>query len=100
MLDYIVLAEFDINEGSIIRYTHPSTIPHVEPGIIASYMLPEGGHNRYSDSTYFILNRKKLKDLNLEMQKIMNDQVGYLAGKYLTKSRVESLKVFSRQKVV
>ena len=46
MLDYIVLAEFDINQGSIIRYQHPAPIPNVEPGIIASYMLPEGGHNR------------------------------------------------------
>lgn len=46
LIDFIVLAEFDINEGSIIRYTHPSPVPGVDSAIIASYMLPEGGHNR------------------------------------------------------
>ncbi len=63
LIDYIVLAEFDINEGSIVKYQHPHAIPGVETGIIASYMLPEGGHNRASDTTYFSLNRKKGKDL-------------------------------------
>ena len=73
MIDYIVLAEFDINEGSVIRYSYPSPIPNVEPGIIASYMLPEGGHNRSTDSTYFIVNRKKAKDLANDLQKIITD---------------------------
>lgn len=66
MIDYIVLAEFDINEGSIIRYQYPSPIQGVEAETIAAYMLPEGGHNRSADSTYFILNRKKVKDLFIE----------------------------------
>ena len=78
MIDYIVLCEFDINEGSIIRHTYPSAIPAVEPGIIASYMLPEGGHNRPADSTYFILNRKKGKDLQVTLHKILGDQMAYL----------------------
>jgi len=29
-------------------------------------MLPEGGHNRGVDSTYFVVQRKKNKDLQLE----------------------------------
>lgn len=71
MIDYIVLAEFDINEGSIIRHQHPTAIKGVDAEAIAAYMLPEGGHNRSADSTYFILNRKKVKDLFAEQQKIL-----------------------------
>lgn len=66
MIDYIVLAEFDINEGSIIRHQYPTSIHGVEAETIAAYMLPEGGHNRSADSTYFILHRKKIKDLFAE----------------------------------
>jgi hypothetical protein len=73
MIDYLVLAEFDINEGSIIRYTHPNAITGVEAGTIASYMLPEGGHNRAADSTYFIINRKKTKDVPNVLSKIISD---------------------------
>ncbi|CDW80407.1 UNKNOWN [Stylonychia lemnae] len=98
MLDYIVLAEFDINQGSVIRYQHPAPIPNVEPGIIASYMLPEGGHNRSSDSTYFIVNRKKSKDLLTDIQKIISDQSGFLSQRYLTPQRMEQIKAFSLKK--
>jgi hypothetical protein len=59
IIDYIILSEFDIDKGSLVKYQHPSPIPGIEPGIIASYMLPEGGHNRPHDTTCFILNRKK-----------------------------------------
>ncbi len=66
LVEFIVLAEFDINEGSTIRYQYPRPIEKVEEEQIASYMLPEGGHNRASDLTYFILRRKKKTDWLME----------------------------------
>ena len=59
LIDYIILSEFDIDKGSLVRIQHPSAVQGVEPGVIASYMLPEGGHNRLQETTYFILNRRK-----------------------------------------
>jgi hypothetical protein len=61
VIDYIVLSEFDINAGSIVRCQYPYAIAGVETGIIASYMLPEGAHNRTHDTTYFALNRQTSK---------------------------------------
>ena len=43
-----------------------------------------------------MLNRKKTKDLNYEMQKILSDQAGYLHQKFLTPAKVERLKGFSK----
>jgi len=54
----LVLSEFDINAGSLVRCQYPAAISGVETGIIASYMLPEGAHNRVTDTTYFALNRQ------------------------------------------
>ena len=93
LIDYVILSEFDINLGSIVKYQHPQAVPSVDQGVIASYMLPEGGHNRASDTTYFVLNRKKGKDLQADMQRIQTEgALAYLNGKYFTPERVESLK--------
>jgi len=61
-------------------------------------MLPEGGHNRSQDSTYFIVNRKKSKDVLIDIQKIISDQTTFLNQKYLTSQRMELLKAFSLRK--
>jgi hypothetical protein len=74
----LILAEFDIKDGSIVRYQHPSPIPTIKEEVIASYMLTEGGHNRSADCTYFILNRKKGMDLVSEHNKILTDPTGQL----------------------
>lgn len=57
----LLLSEFDIDRGSTLRATVPpefiSALP-TEANVIAECMLPEGGHNRSSDTTVFIFNRE------------------------------------------
>ncbi len=71
LIDYLILAEFDIKDGSIIRYQHPQQVPNIKEEVLASYMLTEGGHNRSADCTYFIVNRKKSKELLVEQTKLI-----------------------------
>lgn len=70
LVDYVILSEFDIDKGSVVRLQYPSPVPGVEPGIIASYMLPEGAHNRLQDMTYFILNRRKGETVGEVVQRL------------------------------
>ena len=56
-------------------------------------MLPEGGHNRVTDTTYFILNRKKGKDLLNDIQRLQTDGVShYLGQRYFTSERIQLLR--------
>ena len=41
MVDFIVLAEFDIDSGSTIRHQYPSQIPNYREDWLAENMLPE-----------------------------------------------------------
>lgn len=59
LIDYIVLAEFDIDTGSTVRYQYPNDIPGYKPDWFAEHMLPEGAHNREQDWTYMLLNRNE-----------------------------------------
>jgi hypothetical protein len=77
LIDYIVLAEFDIDTGqlwfdlsqhetiiifsigSTVRHQYPQEIPGYKPDWFAEHMLPEGAHNREQDWTYMILNRNE-----------------------------------------
>lgn len=56
-VDYVVLAEFDIDTGSTVRHQYPHNIPSYKADWFAEFMLPEGAHNRDSDYTYIFLNR-------------------------------------------
>ncbi len=89
LIDYLVLSEFDINAGSIVRCQYPSSVPQVEPGTIASYMLPEGAHNRPSDTTYFALNRPS----KVNTDKLCDqDPQSYIIGKFFTSERMDGLR--------
>lgn len=57
LVDYIVLAEFDIDTGSTVRHQYPNTIPDYKVDWFAEFMLPEGAHNRDVDFTFIFLNR-------------------------------------------
>lgn len=57
IIDYIILAEFDIDTGSTVRHQFPGAIPGYAADFFAEYMLPEGAHNRVEDWTYILLNR-------------------------------------------
>jgi hypothetical protein len=58
LVDYIVLAEFDIDTGSTVRHQYPTIIPDYKVDWFAEFMLPEGAHNRDFDFTYIFLNRE------------------------------------------
>lgn len=53
-VDYVLLAEFDIDKGSTVRHQYPKPCA-VSENILADLMLPEGAHLRESDWTYFFL---------------------------------------------
>ena len=57
VVDYIILAEFDIDTGSTVRHQYPEAVSGYKSDWFAEYMLPEGAHNRESDWTYILLNR-------------------------------------------
>lgn len=57
VVDYILLAEFDINTGSTLRHQYPNTILGYADDWFAENMLPEGVHNREFDWNYMFLNR-------------------------------------------
>eukprot|EP00954_Amorphochlora_amoebiformis_P007541 585026-Amorphochlora_amoeboformis.AAC.1 len=51
---YVVLAEFDLIEGSVIRRQHPEPTGAAD-NFLAEAMLPEGSHSRSEDETVFML---------------------------------------------
>ena len=53
-VEYVLLAEFDIDKGSTVRHQYPSPCP-ISENILADLMLPEGAHLRETDWTYFFL---------------------------------------------
>ena len=69
MIKYILLAEFDINCGGIVRLQYPHEIPNADKEEIGNYMLPEGSHNRRMDVTFFMLNRSPVNNERLSPSK-------------------------------
>jgi hypothetical protein len=57
LVEYILLAEFDIDTGSTLKIQYPSRIDGYSDDWFAENMLPEGAHNRDADLTYLLLNR-------------------------------------------
>ena len=58
LVDFVVLAEFDIDTGSTVRHQYPHAIDGYTEDWLADHMLPEGLHNRTEDWTYIFLNRQ------------------------------------------
>ncbi|KAG5182589.1 docking domain of Afi1 for Arf3 in vesicle trafficking-domain-containing protein [Tribonema minus] len=57
LVDYILLAEFDIDTGSTLRHKYPGPVPGYRDDWFAEYMLPEGAHNHSLDWTVMFLNK-------------------------------------------
>ena len=57
LVDFILVAEFDIDTGSTLRHQYPTDIPGYKADFFAELMLPEGVHNREVDFNYIFLNR-------------------------------------------
>jgi len=91
LVDYIILAEFDIDKGSMIRLQHPGPVQlengkEADPATIAEYMLPEGGHKFGVVSTFFTLGRRQIKDLHQEQSNLLNSNQQHLMRKMMTKA--------------
>ncbi|KNC53781.1 uncharacterized protein AMSG_09499 [Thecamonas trahens ATCC 50062] len=55
-VEFLLLAEFDIDEGSLLSVQYP-TATGIEEQCLAELMLPDGAHNREEDWTVFFINR-------------------------------------------
>ena len=86
LIDYIILSEFDIDKGSTVRLQYPNPVPTVNQEEIADHMIMEGVHNFGVVSSYFTLGRRSCKDLQLEQNRILQNQSVFL-GKLLTQER-------------
>eukprot|EP01083_Nonionella_stella_P197304 725534_1 len=63
-VQFVLLAEFDIDKGSTVRHQYPKPCP-ISENILADLMLPEGAHLRETDWTYFFL-RESEKQKNVK----------------------------------
>lgn len=55
-VDFVLLAQFDIDKGSVIKMQYPKPTG-VDEQLLAELMLPDGAHKRDDDWTVFFLNR-------------------------------------------
>ncbi|GAA5928125.1 AFI1/MesA family protein [Sporobolomyces koalae] len=55
-VEYVLLAEFDIDQGSVVRHEYP-VHTGVDQHLLAEHMLPDGAHDRTEDWTVFYLNQ-------------------------------------------
>ncbi|GAA5910867.1 AFI1/MesA family protein [Sporobolomyces salmoneus] len=62
-VEYVLLAEFDIDEGSVLRHEYPAPTG-TDQHLLAEHMLPDGAHDRTEDWTVFYLNQIKPLTVN------------------------------------
>lgn len=60
IVPFVLLAEFDIDEGSLLRHSYPSPTG-TDTHLLAELMLPDGAHSRNEDWTIFFLNQGTVK---------------------------------------
>jgi uncharacterized phage infection (PIP) family protein YhgE len=57
MIDAVILAEFDIALGSVVKLQYPNELDGINSEQIASMMIPDGAHNTFHEITTFILRK-------------------------------------------
>ncbi|KDE03431.1 hypothetical protein MVLG_06094 [Microbotryum lychnidis-dioicae p1A1 Lamole] len=55
-ISHVFLAEFDIDQGSILKHQYPGQ-SSIDEHLLAEHMLPDGAHDRQEDWTVFYLNQ-------------------------------------------
>ena len=55
MIDNIILAEFDVNQGNTIKLEYPLKLD-LQEMVLSSFLIPEGSHNIITDC--FLINLK------------------------------------------
>ena len=63
MVEFICLAEFDIDKGSSVRIQYPEAVPHTTAEDLAEYMITEGAHNFSVVSSYFTVGKRSCREL-------------------------------------
>ncbi|KAL9649745.1 hypothetical protein ABK040_009560 [Willaertia magna] len=118
-IEYIFLAEFDIDKGSIIRISYPNIYPYESESYLASLMLPDGSHNCVEDTTVFFLRGKRkhhnnkeeeedkeeikdeIKEKNKELfYHVLNVQKQKKYEGIRRSSRVKSLAIVSKERII
>lgn len=97
LVDYILLAEFDIDTGSTVRHQYPAPIPGYKNDWFAELMLPEGAHNRDSDWTYIFLNRDQQQmdekiwiNANAEVKPASSSSERFMYGINLVQTKMDT----------
>jgi len=65
-VEYILVASFDIDEGSIMEHQYPAAIGGDEH-MLAELMLPDGAHARSQDWTMFFLHKEQSEEEQAEL---------------------------------
>ena len=91
MVNYIVLAEFDIEKGSGVRIQYPETVPGTNAEELSEYMITEGAHNFGVVSTYFSVGKIPCKDLLTEQTRILQSPQSVFLDKIFTNERKQRL---------
>ncbi|KAK4048369.1 hypothetical protein OIO90_005839 [Microbotryomycetes sp. JL221] len=55
-VSYVLMAEFDIDQGSVLKHQYPEPTG-TDEHLLAEHMLPDGVHDRAEDWTVFYLNQ-------------------------------------------
>lgn len=68
----VVLAEFDIDKGAVVRRQFPTPLP-VSESFLAEQMLPDGAHNRDEDWSMFLV-RPELETADTTSESLMSSR--------------------------
>ena len=68
-VEYILVASFDIDQGSIMEHQYPGPIGGDE-NMLAELMLPDQAHMRAQDWTIFFLHKDNVEDEELRKERV------------------------------
>eukprot|EP01017_Pseudomicrothorax_dubius_P033562 TRINITY_DN4505_c0_g1_i13.p1 TRINITY_DN4505_c0_g1~~TRINITY_DN4505_c0_g1_i13.p1 ORF type:complete len:664 (-),score=127.36 TRINITY_DN4505_c0_g1_i13:116-2107(-) len=84
MADFAVLCEFDIHKGCVIRGLYPERADlRTAEFQVASYMLPDGTHNRQTDKTFFTLTLEQTPEAYFEDHKALLTREAFPVEAYI-----------------
>ena len=93
MVDYIVLAEFDIDKGSGVKVQYPDTVPGITSEELAEQMITEGAHNFSVVTSFFSVGRQTSKALLQEQARMIQNPQNTLLDKIFTTEMKQRLQL-------
>jgi len=87
MVEFICLAEFDVDKGSGVRIQYPDAVPGTNAEELAEQMITEGAHNFGVVSSYFTVGRCASKDLLAELNRTVSSPQTVLIDKIFTNEK-------------